>query len=109
VKVKMKYIEVLTTCESRDEAQKIAEELVKQRACACVQITGPLLSIYRWKGTVERSQEWRCTVKTRGDLFDRVEEIVKSLHSYEVPEIAALPIVEGSDDYLSWIQEETAD
>ena len=105
--MKTQFIEVLTTCDSRAEAEKIAEELVGRRACACVQITGPGTSIYRWKGRIERSEEWYCTAKTGTDMLGRVEEIIKSLHSYEVPEIAALPIVGGSTDYLSWIGEET--
>ena len=105
--MKTGFIEVVTTCKSRAEAEKIAEELVGRRACACVQITGPGTSIYRWKGRIERSEEWYCTAKTRAELLKKVEEIVRSLHSYEVPEIAALPIVGGSRDYLSWIGEET--
>jgi periplasmic divalent cation tolerance protein len=105
--MKTKFVEIVTSCESRGEAEKIAEELVERRLCACVQITGPGTSIYRWKGRIERSEEWFCTVKTRSALIGTVEETIKSLHSYEVPEIAALPIVGGSSDYLSWIGEET--
>ena len=105
--MKAEFIEVVTSCDSREEAEKIAEELVGRRLCACVQITGPGTSIYRWKGRVERSGEWYCTAKTRAGLLGTVENTIKSLHSYDVPEIAAVPIVGGSADYLGWIEEET--
>ena len=102
-----RFIEVITTCDSKSEAEKIAEELVGRRACACVQITGPGLSIYRWKGRVERSEEWYCRAKTSAGLLKETEKIIKSLHSYELPEIVARPLIGGSTDYLSWIEEET--
>lgn len=108
MKAKTGYITVTTTCDSRADAEKIAEELVAQRACACAQIFGPILSVYRWKGKVKRSEEWSITAKTRSELFKDVKEIVSSLHSYDVPEIVVLPIAGGSTDYLSWIGEETS-
>jgi periplasmic divalent cation tolerance protein len=76
------------------------------KLAACVQITGPITSIYRWKGKVENVQEWLCMIKTREELFDKVETAIKKLHSYETPEIVAVPIVKGSKEYLTWIDDE---
>ena len=71
--------------------------LVERRLAACVQIVGPIRSTYRWKEQIETTQEWQCVAKTRRELYERVEEAVKSLHPYEVPEILAVPIVAASD------------
>ena len=99
------YIQVSTTTETKEEAQKIAQYLVEQGLAACVQITGPMESIYRWKGNVETANEWHCLIKTREDFFDKVEAAIKKLHSYETPEIIAVPIVKGGKEYLSWIED----
>jgi periplasmic divalent cation tolerance protein len=97
------FIQVLTTTETQEEAEKIAQTLVERRLAACVQIAGPITSIYRWKGKIERAQEFQCWIKTRDDLYPKVEAAVRQLHAYEVPEILALPILDGGQDYLSWI------
>ena len=103
---KMKsFIQISTTTETKEEAQKIARHLVEMKLAACVQISGPITSIYRWKGNVENAQEWLCLIKTREELFDKVEVAIKKLHSYETPEIVAAPIVKGSDEYLAWLDE----
>jgi periplasmic divalent cation tolerance protein len=99
------YIQVTTTTETKEEAGKIAQYLVEQKLAACVQITGPIESIYRWKGKVENAQEWLCLIKTRDDLYNKVETAIKKLHSYETPEIIAMPVVKGSKEYLSWIED----
>ncbi|MGA2525792.1 MAG: divalent-cation tolerance protein CutA [Smithellaceae bacterium] len=99
------YIQVFTTTETKEEAEKIAQYLVEQKLAACVQITGPIASTYRWKGKVETAQEWLCLIKTREDLYDKVEKAIKELHSYETPEIIAVPIVKGSSEYLSWLDD----
>ena len=65
----------------------------------------PIESIYRWKGKVENAQEWLCLIKTRDDLYNKVETAIKKLHSYETPEIIAMPVVKGSKEYLSWIED----
>jgi periplasmic divalent cation tolerance protein len=104
----MSILTVTTMCESRAEAEKIAEALLERRAAACVQISGPVTSVYRWKGTVEKTQEWRCTTKTRANLLQTVETIIKSLHTYELPEISVMRISGGSEEYLHWIEEETS-
>ena len=99
------YIQVTTTTETKEEAEKIAQYLVEQKLAACVQITGPIASTYRWKGKVETAQEWLCLIKTREDLYDKVEKAIKELHSYETPEIIAVPIIKGSSEYLSWLDD----
>jgi periplasmic divalent cation tolerance protein len=99
------YIQVTTTTETKEQAQKIAQYLVEQKIAACVQITGPITSIYRWKGKVENTQEWLCLIKTQEDLYNKVEAAIKSQHSYETPEIIALPIVKGSKEYLNWLDD----
>ncbi len=101
-----KYIQVVTTVPSREESEKIALELVKQHLAGCVQILGPITSFYWWQGKIEQSQEWLCVAKTERKLFAQIEEIIKRLHSYEVPEILAIPVVAGSESYLKWLQEQ---
>ena len=100
------YIQITTTTETKEQAQNIAEHLIETKLAACVQITGPITSIYRWKGKMENSQEWLCLIKTRESLFKKVEAAIKSQHSYETPEIVAVPIVKGSKEYLIWLDDE---
>jgi periplasmic divalent cation tolerance protein len=100
------YIQISSTTETKEEAQKIAQYLVEQKLAACVQITGPITSIYRWKGKVETANEWLCLIKTRDNLFNKVEAAIKKMHSYETPEIVAMPIVKGSKEYLNWIDDQ---
>jgi periplasmic divalent cation tolerance protein len=101
------YLQVVTTTALREEADRIARELVETRLAACVQIVGPIASTYRWQGKIETSAEWQCWAKTRDDLFDRVSEAIRRIHPYEVPEILALPVVAGSASYLAWLDAET--
>lgn len=100
------YIQVSTTTETKEDAQKIAQYLVEQKLAACVQITGPIESTYRWKGKMETASEWLCLIKTRDNLFEKVEDAIKKLHPYETPEIIALPIIRGSREYLNWLDNE---
>ena len=101
-------IQVATTTGNREDAQRIAAELVDKRLAACVQLGGPITSFYHWEGKLETSQEWMLTVKTTRELYDRVEETIRGLHLYDVPEILATPVVAGSDAYLSWVVAEVA-
>ncbi|MBN2294686.1 MAG: divalent-cation tolerance protein CutA [Pirellulales bacterium] len=98
-----KYVQIVTTTETEEDARKIATALVEQRLAACVQIVGPIRSTYRWKEQIETVSEWQCVAKTRGELYERVEEAVKGLHPYEVPEILAVPIIAASKSYRQWI------
>ena len=101
------YIQVTTTTETKEEAQKIALYLVEQKLAACVQISGPISSTYHWKGKVETAEEWRCLIKTQEGLYQELEKAIISLHSYETPEIIAVPIIKGSKEYLCWLDNET--
>jgi periplasmic divalent cation tolerance protein len=100
-------IVVLSTCSSEQEAEKIAERLVDRRLAACVNILPKIRSIYRWKGAVEKAEEWLLTIKTRRHLFERLSREIEALHSYAVPEIIALTVVDGSERYLAWLEAET--
>ncbi|MDD4356581.1 MAG: divalent-cation tolerance protein CutA [Smithellaceae bacterium] len=102
----MPFIQVMTTTETKEQAMAIARHLVEEKLAACVQISGSIESIYRWKGNVELSGEFLCLVKTHEDLFQQVETAIKKLHSYETPEIIAVPIISGSKEYLTWLDDE---
>jgi periplasmic divalent cation tolerance protein len=96
------YIIVLVTTASKHEAEEIVQHLLGDKLIACGNIVGPVTSFFRWSGNVERAEEFLVLMKTRRDLFQRLSEVVKTLHSYEVPEILAVPVVEGSIDYMEW-------
>jgi periplasmic divalent cation tolerance protein len=103
------YVVAFITTASYEEARKIADALVAQRKAACVNIVPRVNSTFRWKGKIENAEESLLVVKTRARLFPEVVRVVKSIHSYKVPEIVALPIVEGNPDYLAWLKEETGE
>ncbi len=100
------FIQVLTSIDSRERAEEISRKLLEMRLAACVQIIGPVKSMYWWRGVIEESNEWLCFIKTRGDLYKQVEEMIRSLHGYEVPEIIVLPIIQGFYKYLEWMSNE---
>ncbi|HDQ03938.1 MAG TPA: divalent-cation tolerance protein CutA [Deltaproteobacteria bacterium] len=100
------YIQISTTTATKEDAQKIARYLVEQKLAACAQILGPIESAYTWKGQVETADEWLCLIKTREELFAEVDAAIKKLHPYETPEIITVPIVQGSKEYLQWLDEE---
>lgn len=100
------FIQVYTTTEKEADADRIAHLLVESRLASCVQVTGPLKSVYWWKGSIEVSKEWLCIIKTRKGLFSQVEECLKHNHPYEVPEIIGVPIEKGGSNYLAWMEEE---
>lgn len=95
---------ILVTAGSADEAEHIASHLVEERLAACVNVVGPVRSIYRWNGKVQRSEERLLIIKTAALSAVRVEQRVHELHSYETPEVIALPIVGGSEAYLEWLR-----
>ena len=100
-------IVVLVTCGSEEEAVKIAHSLVGERLAACANLISPVRSIYRWEGKIWDEREWILIIKTQGKRFEELEKKVKSLHSYSVPEIIGLSIVEGASSYLKWLEEMT--
>src|SRR2546423_7169686 len=99
-------IVVMSTCGSVDEAERLARKLVDDRLAACVTVIAPVRSFYRWKGEVADAAEWLLMIKTSRVLFARLRSALAAAHTYELPEILALPVVEGSPDYLAWIDGE---
>jgi periplasmic divalent cation tolerance protein len=95
-------------CANRDEAEKIAEALVESRLAACANILGEIGSVYWWQGQLTRDREVALIAKTRADLVDAAIARVKELHSYQVPCVVALPLLEGNPDYFAWLEAETA-
>lgn len=96
---------VLSSAGSKEEAHKIARALVERKHAACVNVVGPIDSVYRWQGSVEEAQEWLLVVKTAVEQFVHVKETIRELHSYDLPEIIEIPIESGSHEYLEWIAE----
>jgi periplasmic divalent cation tolerance protein len=96
------YILVLTGTSSRVEAQSIADTAVERALAAAAQVIGPVTSTYRWKHQMEHSEEWLCLLKTSAELYAELERLIQSLHSYELPGVLAIPVVGGSEQYLSW-------
>ncbi|MBM4447030.1 MAG: divalent-cation tolerance protein CutA [Chloroflexi bacterium] len=97
---------IFVTTSSEAEARKIAELLLGQRKAACVNIVPRVDSSFWWQGKLESAQESLLVIKTKASLLPEITELVKSVHSYEVPEIIALPIIGGNEDYLKWIGDE---
>jgi periplasmic divalent cation tolerance protein len=99
------YCQVTTTVATRADAERIAQVLVEERLAACVQVAGPIISIYRWHGATERATEWYCHCKTTRARYPALEARLRELHPYDTPEIIALPIVTALPAYLAWIEE----
>jgi periplasmic divalent cation tolerance protein len=102
------YVQVFTTTEKKEDAEKIARILLEARLAACIQVVGPISSLYWWKGKIEKAEEWLCIIKTREDLYGELEKTIRKNHPYEVPEIIAIPIISGNRGYLDWIGMELA-
>ena len=99
-------IVVLSTCSNAAEADAIARSLVERRLAACVNVVAGARSIYRWRGAVEEASECLLIIKSRRELFEQLRSDLEKLHSYEVPELVALAVVDGSPAYLSWLDHE---
>ncbi len=94
---------VFVTCSSAEEAGRIATALVEARLAACVNISSPVRSIYRWQGKLSDDEEVLLVIKTTRELFDSLRRAVEKLHSYQVPEVICLPVIDGAPNYLNWI------
>lgn len=101
-------IVVLSTCGSSEEAHRIARKLIEKRLAACVHVVSGVRSVYRWNGKIEDSRETLLAIKTSRALFESVRVQIEKTHSYEVPEVIALPVVDGAEKYLDWIDREIA-
>ena len=100
------YVQITTTTGTRHDAEQIAAELVSRRLAGCAQVTGPITSTFRWQGKVETAEEWVCTVKTSREQLGAIQKVFDAIHPYEVPEVIATPIVDGSAAYLKWLGEQ---
>lgn len=105
----MECLQVVTTTDSREDADRLARSAVEGRLAACAQVVGPVTSTYWWEGAVETATEWQCVLKTTAARFEELRAHLEREHSYDTPEIVATPIVAGAAAYLDWIQRETAD
>lgn len=101
-----KYIVIFITASSDAEARKIAKLLLEQKKAACVNIVSSVGSSFWWKGKIDSANESLLIIKTKASVLKKIIELVKTVHSYEVPEIIAMPIIGGHDDYLKWIDNE---
>jgi periplasmic divalent cation tolerance protein len=101
------YLQVQTTTDSRGEAIELAHAAVEARLAACAQVAGPVASTYWWEGGLERTEEWLVLLKLPADRYEELAAFLTERHSYDEPEIIALPIVAGSAAYLNWVREET--
>ena len=97
------HIVVLNTCSSAEEAERLARMLVERRLAACVSVVAGVRSFYRWKDAVESAGEWLLIVKSSREIFPALRTAIEQAHSYEVPEILALPVIDGGAGYLDWL------
>ncbi len=104
--VRHNYILVLSTCPDLSGAKRIASSLVESRVSACVNIVPKIASVYRWKGAIECEEEYLLIIKTRVECFPAVRDKILGEHPYELPEVIAVPLVDGFDKYLRWIDSE---
>ncbi|MFN3982975.1 MAG: divalent-cation tolerance protein CutA [Caldilinea sp.] len=98
------FIQVITTVDSEEEAQNIAGAVVGERLAACAQVLGPISSTYHWNDAIESAEEWLILIKSRRDLFNELSGLIQQVHPYDVPEILAVPVVEGARSYLDWMR-----
>ena len=103
--MKDKFIIIFVTTATAEEAEKISRILVEEKLAACGTIMAGLRSIYFWEGKIEDAKESMMVIKTKTSRFKKIEKRVRSLHSYSVPEIVAVPVVQGSKTYLKWVKE----
>ncbi len=97
------FVMVYVTTSNKMEAEKIAKTLLNERLIACANIIGPVASHFHWNGKIDYQEEYVMIMKSRADLFRDLEERVRALHSYEVPEVVAVPIVDSSKEYFDWM------
>ncbi len=100
------FILVITTTSTKEDAEQIAKTLLAKKSAGCVQIIGPISSHYYWQNELCQDEEWICLIKSSKHNYQTLENIIKEIHPYEVPEIISLPIVEGSKSYLSWLNQQ---
>ncbi|UCG44511.1 MAG: divalent-cation tolerance protein CutA [candidate division WOR-3 bacterium] len=92
------------TVPTGQDGRRLAQALVEEKLAACIQVLGPMQSSFHWQGKVEIAAEYLCLIKTTSDAFDRLKDRVKELHPYDVPELIAVPITAGSEEYIAWLK-----
>ena len=101
--------QVTTTLPDQSLAENLAATLVAESLAACAQVLGPVSSTYRWKGKSEHAEEWYCHLKTTVERLPELQKRIRELHPYEVPEVIAVPICHGDEQYLAWVREAVKD
>jgi len=104
---KMEAIVIFCTVPNKDDAKKISKALIEENLAACVSTVDKVRSLFSWNGEMCFENELLLIIKTKRELFEKIEAVIKALHSYNVPEIIGLPVIVGSEDYLGWIEHET--
>ncbi|MFG2597338.1 divalent-cation tolerance protein CutA [Streptomyces sp. NPDC048462] len=102
------WLTVLTTTDSEEKARLLAQGVVEARLAACVQISAPVISVYRWENAIETTEEWQLLLKTTAERYDELEAHLQEAHDYDTPEIIAIPVVRGSAGYLGWVSAQTS-
>jgi periplasmic divalent cation tolerance protein len=102
------FVTITTTTDTSEEANRLSTSAVEARLAACGQVSAPITSTYWWEGKVEAATEFYVVFKTRAELADRLTDHLKSVHSYDTPEVVVTPIIGGNPAYLAWVSEETA-
>ena len=100
----MSYVVVIMTTSNKEEAEKIVRSLLKEKLIACANIVGPVSSLFWWQEKIDEENEFLVFMKSHKSLFKKLSEKVTEIHSYDVPEIIAFPIIEGSPPYLDWLK-----
>lgn len=103
----VEFVQVATTFDAEEEAESLAMAAVEARLAACAQTEGPIISVFRWEGGMQKEREWRVAFKTTAALADRLTEYIVREHSYDVPEVVVTPVIGGHRDYLEWVAAET--
>jgi periplasmic divalent cation tolerance protein len=99
---------VLSNCGSEEEARRVARALVEARVAACVNIVPGIQSVYHWQGAIQEDSEWMLVIKSTRSMFDSLSAELRKIHSYQVPEVLAIPIIAGDQNYLDWMDREIA-
>ena len=97
-------IVILSTCAGEEEAERLSRLLLDDRLAACVNVIRPMRSYYHWKGAIETAEECLLIIKSSRELFDSVRQVLEQAHSYEIPEVLAIPVVDGAKNYINWLE-----
>jgi periplasmic divalent cation tolerance protein len=101
-----KFIQVTTTTETKEDGLKIAQAILEKRLAACVQVVGPVASMYWWKENIETAKKWLCVIKSKKEMYRELAWMIQQNHPYDVPEILVTSIATGDPEYLRWLDSE---